>query len=151
MALRGDDRSRAVWCRDGLQRLGCHRAEGERKSVSLRAQARRLGSHRILRDVAGDAVQLPTTEEPSHRLRIVVSLHARFTRRVCFQPDKRRAPVAEVSGLLNAAIGDFKTRSDHFPRLLSREACRRRRRLLANIRSVRSRYRFARSTDRART
>ena len=96
MAFRGDRRARALRRGDGLQRVGGHGAKGERQPVSLRAEARRLGIHRFHRDVAGDAVQLPATEEPSHRLRPVVDLHDRFDLRVWFQRHQRRASLDQI-------------------------------------------------------
>src|SRR5215208_5807945 len=43
MALRCDHGARAIRRGDGLQRIGRHRAKGERQSISLRDQAGRLG------------------------------------------------------------------------------------------------------------
>ncbi len=77
MALRCDHRARAVWRGHGLQRFGHHGAKREWQPVLLRDQARRLGRDRFHRDVAGDAVQLSATEEPSHRLWLLLICHDR--------------------------------------------------------------------------
>ena len=98
MAFRGDRRARALRRRDGLQRVGSHRAKGEWQPVSLRAEAGRFCIRRLHRDVARDAVQLSATEEPAHRLRLIVALHDRFDCGIWFQRHKRRASLDQVPG-----------------------------------------------------
>ena len=123
MAFRGDRRPRAVWRRDGLQRVRRDGAKGERQPVSLRAQAGRLGRDRLRRDAARDAVQLSTTEEPSHRLRLVDSLHDRSRFAVFgFSSINGAHRWIKLPGVSLQPIGDFKTRADHFSCVLPREA-----------------------------
>src|SRR5215212_3597848 len=118
MALRGHHRSRALRRRDGLQRLSSDSAKGEWQPVLLRAQTGSLGSDRLLRDVAGHAVQLPTAEESSHRLRSTNPLCAGPDFGIWVQQHKRRASLAEVSGLFYAAVRNFKALADHLSCLL---------------------------------
>src|SRR5262245_16485508 len=121
MVVRSDDRVDTLRCRNGLQRLSGDRAKRERQPVLLRHQTGRVGGDRLRGDVAGNAVQLPTTEKPARGLRLADRFHDYPLCGVWLCQCQWGTSLVEVPLVFDPTFGALKTGPANFSRVLPGE------------------------------